>query len=143
MNMTRYAAIIVSIFFAVLSAPPLLADTHTKGPEPRLISFGEEVDLEDYLVTDKITIFDFYSVFCPPCRALKPYLETLHARDDDIAVVVVNINRKDIRGIDWNSPVALEFQLKSIPHLVIYNEDGEVIAEGGEAISKVDEWLKH
>jgi thioredoxin 1 len=140
--MTRYAVILVSTFFAMLSAPPLFADTHTKGPEPRLISFGEEVDLEDYLVTDKITIFDFYSVFCPPCRAMKPYLETLHAKHNDIAVVIVNINRRDKLGIDWDSPVAQEFQLKSIPHLVIYNQDGGVIAEGEEAISKVDEWLK-
>jgi hypothetical protein len=46
------------------------------------------------------------------------------------------------RQIDWSSPVAREFQLQSIPHLVIYNKDGEMDSEGDEARSKVIAWIK-
>jgi hypothetical protein len=38
--------------------------------------------------------------------------------------------------------VAREFQLQSIPHLVIYNKDGEMDSEGDEARSKVIAWIK-
>jgi len=87
-------------------------------------------------------VFDFYSNYCPPCRALAPYLETLHERRDDIAVVVVDINRPGVQGIDWGSPVAREFQLQSIPHLMIYDKEGALDCEGDEARSKVIAWIK-
>jgi len=64
------------------------------------ISRGQEVDLADHLVAGKITIFDFYSDYCPPCRTISPKLEELAGRRDDIAVVKVDINRSGVRGID-------------------------------------------
>jgi thiol-disulfide isomerase/thioredoxin len=142
--MIRRSPVSAFVFFCLIaSAPTLFAtDAHEKGPQPKQISFGEEVDLKKYLTKGKITIFDFYSDYCPPCRALRPYLETLHERRDDIAVVVVNIDRPGVRQIDWSSPVAREFQLQSIPHLMIYNKDGELDSQGEEARSKVIAWLK-
>ena len=104
------------------------ADTHVKGIEPLRISHGDTVDLKDYLVPGKTIIFDFYSDFCPPCRALKPSLEKLHATRSDLALVVVDINRPGVRGIDWKSPVARQYQLNSIPHLAIFGPDGRLIA---------------
>ena len=132
------------IFFSLLASTPTLfaVDAYEKGSRPKHISFGQEVDLKKYLVKGTTTIFDFYSDYCPPCRALKPYLEALHEKRGDIAVVVVDINRPGVRQIDWSSPVAREFQLQSIPHLVIYNKDGELDSEGDEARSKVIAWLK-
>jgi len=142
--MTSRFLLSASVVFAILTGGPSLFgdETHAKGPQPRHIAFGEKVLLTDYLVNRKFTIFDFYSDFCPPCRALEPYLETLHSKRDDIAVVIVNINRPGVQGIDWGSPIAQEFQLKSIPHLVIYNEEGEIAAEGQDALAKIVEWSK-
>ena len=95
--------------------------------------------LSDYLVPGKTTVFDFYSEYCPPCRAISPRLEKLHATRDDIAVVKVDINRPDIKGIDWQSPVAKEFGLESIPHFKIYGPDGKLKAEGDPAYEMVME----
>lgn len=131
------------VFVLLASVSTLFADDpNAKGPRPRQISFGEEVNLADQLVPGIITVFDFYSDFCPPCRALEPHLETLHMKRPDIAVVIVNINRHGVRGIDWGSPVAQEFQLRSIPHLVIYDQGCEVAAEVEAARAKLVEWLK-
>lgn len=105
------------------------AGNATKGAGPQHISFGEEINLEDYLVSGKTTVFDFHGDYCPPCRALAPYLEMLHKARDDIAVVVVEINRPGVRGIDWHSPVAKEYEVSSIPYLKIYNADGKLIAD--------------
>jgi thiol-disulfide isomerase/thioredoxin len=113
-----------------------------KGPEPLTISKGQEVQLQDYAIPGKTTIFDFYSEFCPPCRAIAPLVKKLHEVRADIAVVEVDINRPGVEGIDWKSPVAKEFQLDSIPHFKIYGPDGKLQAEGDPARAKVVEWLQ-
>lgn len=113
-----------------------------KGPEPLRISHGEKVALADYLVPGKITIFDFTSNYCPPCRMIAPHLDKLHETRDDIAVVAVDINRPETKGIDWKSPVARQYDLHSIPHFKVYGADGKMMAEGDEARSIVFGWLQ-
>ena len=117
-------------------APP------SKGAEPITISKGQEVQLSAYAVPGKTTVFDFYSEYCPPCRAIAPLVKKLHEARADIAVVEVDINRPGIEGIDWKSPVAKEFQLDSIPHFKIYGPDGKLMSEGEPARSKVVDWLQ-
>ncbi len=137
MNRTLGSAFLL---LAVLSTAA--ADTPTKGPEPTTISKGQTVQLQDFAVPGKTTVFDFYSEFCPPCRAIAPLVKRLHETRPDIAVVEVDINRPGIEGIDWKSPVAKEFQLDSIPHFKIYGPDGKMTAEGDPAREKLVEWLK-
>ena len=118
------------------------ADTHVKGPEPQEISFGSQVTLSDYLVPGKITVFDFYSHYCPPCMALKPAVTKLHETRSDIAVVDVNVNRPAIKGIDWDSPVVKEFGLEDLPQFKVYGTDGKLMADGDAAYSLVTSWLQ-
>ncbi len=105
------------------------------------ISHGERINLDDHVVSGKTTIFDFYSDYCPPCKAISPELEGLARRRDDLVVVKVDINRPGVRGIDWESPVARQFSLQSIPHFIICDGDGRIVAEGREAYSRVRQWL--
>ncbi len=130
-------------FVLVISA--LAAGTHVKGPKPLSISQGQEVSLSDFLVTGKTTIFDFTSEYCPPCRAYADPLLQLHQRRDDLAVVKVDINRPEIHRIDWNSPVAQQYGLRSIPHFKVYGPDGKLIAEDTTddrpARALVNKWL--
>ena len=121
-------SVVVLIAGFVASSSSLFAD-NTKGTEPLRISYGAKVALTDYLVPGKYTIFDFYSDYCGPCKALKPTLEHIHATKDDVALVVVDINRAGIKGIDWKSPVAAQYNLHSIPHLVVFDPSGKIVAE--------------
>jgi thiol-disulfide isomerase/thioredoxin len=140
MNRTQGLALTLSaLFFAGL--PAAFADA-VKGPEPLTVSHGQEVQLADLAVPGKTTVFDFYSEFCPPCRAIAPLVKQLHEKRADIAVVEVDINRPGVEGIDWKSPVAKEFQLDSIPHFTILGPDGKMLAEGDPARAKVIEWLQ-
>ena len=139
----RSLAFALAAAAAIASPAGLRADdNHVKGAKPLHISQGQEVRLEDYLVPGKVTIFDFYSEFCPPCRALGPRLEQLHESRADIAVVKVDINRPDVRGIDWKSPVSLEFKLHSIPHLSVYDASGahKEDLDGKDVWTAVDGW---
>jgi thiol-disulfide isomerase/thioredoxin len=135
----------IALLLAALLAIPLAAlagDNQTKGAKPAHISQGQEVQLADYLVPGKTTVFDFYSEYCPPCRAIAPRLEELHMARADIVVVKVDINRPGVKGIDWKSPVARQYKLESIPHFKVYDPDGKLQAEGDEAYDLVTSWLK-
>jgi thiol-disulfide isomerase/thioredoxin len=112
-----------------------------KGDTPAIISHGERITIEDHLVPGKITVFDFTSNYCPPCRQLAPLLDKLHAQRDDIAVIKVDINRRHTRGIDWGSPVAQQYHLKSIPYFQIYSSAGRFSSDGKVARAKINEWL--
>lgn len=127
---------------AVLAAPFARAEAGKKGPAPDKIAHGEQVEISTYLVPGKITIFDFTSEYCPPCRQISPMLDELHARRDDLAVVKIDINRPDTKGIDWKSPVARQYKLQSIPHFKVFGADGKLMAEGDAAYEMVGGWIE-
>jgi len=131
----------------VAPAPaPVSGPVHTKGAEPIRIAFGEKVALTDYLVTGKTTVFDFTSPFCPPCRAYEEPLHALHQQRADLAIVKVDINRPGLKRIDWESPVAQQYDMAGIPHFKIYGPDGKLIAddtaEPPAARIMVDRWIE-
>ena len=105
------------------------------------VSYGEEIEVTDYLVEGKTTIVDFFSEFCPPCVALAPKLHELAESSEDINLVMVNINRPDVEGIDFESPVARQFELSGIPHMQVYGPDGALEAEGNAAMDMVEKML--
>ena len=131
------------LFLAATTTATILlaADTHSKGAKPPRIAMGAKVDLADYVVPGKTTIFDFTSEFCPPCVAIAPYLDKLHAARADIAVVKVDINRPGVKGIDWKSPIAIQYRMNSIPHFKVYGPDGKLLAEGQKARPMVESWF--
>lgn len=121
--------VLALVALASLSNISGAATPPAKGEKPLRISHGEKVDLKDYLIPGKTTVFDFTSEYCPPCRAIAPMLEKVHKTRADVVVVAVDINRPGIRSIDWSSPVAKQFALESIPHFKVYGPDGKLLAE--------------
>lgn len=135
-------ALLLPTFSTCTATPP---DTEAKSATPtgeKVIGFGQTVNLQDHLVKGKTVIFDFFSQYCPPCRRISPLLTKLAEKRSDIVVIKVDINRKDVTGIDWASPVAQQFQLQGIPHFKIYSPDGKLKAEGDAAYEQVVSLLK-
>ena len=113
-----------------------------KPAKPEHISHGAKVTLTDYLVPGKTTVFDFTSQYCPPCRAIAPRLEKLHETREDIVVVKVDINRPNVKGIDWDSPVAQQYNLQSVPQFKVYDPSGKLVSEGKPASQLIYGWLE-
>jgi thiol-disulfide isomerase/thioredoxin len=112
-----------------------------KPDTPKIIGQGATVNLADERDPGRTTVFDFTSEYCPPCRRIAPYLEKLHDGREDVTVVKVDINRPEVRGIDWGSPTARQFGLQQIPHFKVMNQEGELIAEGNVAWDLVVKWI--
>lgn len=100
------------------------------------------VNLEKRIVKGKINIIDFYSEYCPPCKKIAPFLKKLDDRRADIAVIRIDINRTGFKGIDWQSPVAQQFNLKSIPYFVVISPWGKLMCEGKEAYNYVVQQIR-
>ena len=65
-----------------------------------------------------VTLKDFYADWCGPCKTQDPILEELEEEWSDVAFEKINV--------DEEQDVANEYQVRSLPTLIIENEDGVV-----------------
>jgi thiol-disulfide isomerase/thioredoxin len=104
-----------------LALAPLAASAQA---DIELISQGREVTLEQHLVPGKLVVFDFFADWCAPCRVVTPRLERLAAQHP------ARLALRKIDVIDWESPVARQHRVGSLPYLVLYGADGRRLAAG-------------
>lgn len=84
----------------------------------------------DEVINSKIPVLiDFNADWCGPCRMLRPILDEIALENDKIKIVSINI--------DDNDELADEYQVSSIPCLVLVKEGKEVNRNVG-LISKDD-----
>jgi thioredoxin 1 len=65
-----------------------------------------------------VTLKDFYADWCGPCKTQDPILDDLAEEWADVEFEKVNV--------DEQQDVANEYQVRSLPTLVIENDDGIV-----------------
>ncbi|MDR2119146.1 MAG: AhpC/TSA family protein [Tannerellaceae bacterium] len=104
--------------------------------------------LSDYVGTGKITLIDFWASWCPPCRRSVPYLREIYAqyKDKGFEIVGVSLDRTQeawVKGVEelqiswpqmsdlqyWNSAGAALYGVNSIPHTVLVDREGVIIAK--------------
>ena len=107
----------------------------------RVITQGAEVALTSHVERGMVTIVDFYSEGCPPCRALSGPLHQAVEQTPGVALKIVDLNRPGVNGIDWKSPVAKQYGIQSIPYLKVYDQAGQERASGSKARDWVVAWL--
>ena len=71
----------------------------------------------EVLKSDKPVLVDFNADWCGPCQMLKPTIEQLAEERDDIKIVSVNI--------DENDDLAYDYDVSSIPCLVVFKDGKE------------------
>ena len=93
------------------------------GPKIKVIAEGgKKVELRELAVPGKITIVDFYADWCGPCRAMAPELERIANEDPDIYLRKVDI-------VNWESEVAKQYDLHSIPNVRVFNRKGKQVGD--------------
>ena len=136
-SLMRSMVLAVLLSLAVVSSGAgagALADANRSNP-------GQPLDVKSLLVQGKTTLIDFHSPFCPPCVQLAPIMAKLAAKRPDLAIKKVNINRPQVNGIDWQSPLAQQYQIRQVPYFMIFSPQGQLVAQGRDAVETVQRWL--
>lgn len=105
---------------------------------------GTPVILHD--VKGKVKIIDFWASWCGPCRAKNPFMLELYKKYKDAGLNIISVSldaKKEawekaveadslpwtqvssLKG--WKCPVAAEYGVSGIPHLVVLDENNRII----------------
>jgi thiol-disulfide isomerase/thioredoxin len=138
-QLQKTVGILMIVFLiAGLAALPALAGV-TEGNSGKT---GQTIDVKRFVKPGQTTIIDFYSRSCPPCMKLAPMLDAMAAKRPKTQVVKLNIDRPGAQGIDFDSPLAKQYNITGIPHMMVFDENGALKAQGREALTMVLEWCR-
>jgi len=125
---------------------------------------GKMHNLSDYVGNGKVVLIDFWASWCPPCRADMPHLVKVYDqyKKKNFEIVGISLDRtadawkKGIKDLNmtwpqlsdikfWQCEGAALYGVNSIPHTVLVDKDGTIIAKNlrGEALdAKLAEIIK-
>lgn len=89
----------------------------------KLSEAGEDVpELGAHAVKGKVTVFDFYADWCPPCRKVDAHMYGLLNGRTDVAYRKLNV-------VSWDTPLAKRYLggVPNLPHLVVFGKDGREV----------------
>ena len=69
----------------------------------------------------EITIIDFWAEWCAPCRIISPILDQLEKENENVSLIKLNVEDEE------NKVLISEFDIKSIPAILIVNKEGVVL----------------
>jgi thiol-disulfide isomerase/thioredoxin len=96
--------------------PPLPADADLV----EISKEGEDVPaLDAHVAPGKVTVFDFYAVWCAPCRKIDAHVFALLGKRRDLAVRKLNV-------VSWETPLAGRYlkNVPGLPYLIVHGKDG-------------------
>ena len=91
-----------------------------RGQQAEVIAHGAQVDIAKHLALGNVTVVDFYADWCGPCKQLSPSLEQMARTDPEIALRKIDI-------VNWNTAVAKQHNIHSIPQVNVYNRGGRLV----------------
>ncbi|MDR1937483.1 MAG: AhpC/TSA family protein [Tannerellaceae bacterium] len=125
---------------------------------------GNPHKLSEYTGKGKVVLIDFWASWCPPCRRSMPYLREVYKqyKDKGFEIVGVSLDRTQeawVKGIEdlqitwpqisdlqyWKSAGAALYGVNSIPHTVLLDKDGIILAKnlhGADLGAKLAEILE-
>jgi len=113
----------------------------------------EKKSLSDFVGKGKVMLVDFWSPWCPPCKAelpnIKAVWEKFHGDDFDVLSVAVweesrkmtwrnTIDTAAVYGVNWlqlnnghKEPADL-YGIDGIPHMILFDKDGTILKRGDD-----------
>jgi thioredoxin 1 len=94
----------------------------------KIVEVTDDNFSSEVLESEKPILVDFWAVWCGPCKAIAPTLEELAEEYEG----KVRIGKLDVDG---NRKVATQYQIRSIPTLLLF-KGGKVVGHKMGAASK-------
>ncbi len=90
------------------------------------------------LKSSQPVLVDFWAVWCAPCRAIAPHLDAL--ANDPLYAGKLKVGKCDV---DSNQGVASQFEIRSLPTLLMF-KDGKVVGQlvGAVPRAKIEDLVK-
>ena len=103
---------------------------------PNLLEVTDANFKAEILESKVPVLVDFWAAWCAPCRAIAPHVEALAKEYDG----KVRVGKCDI---DSNSEVATQYDIRSIPTLLVFKE-GKVVGQvvGAVPRAKIEDLIK-
>ena len=122
--------------------PHLCLDATARRAKPWRMASENIVEVTDSnfqteILSSKLPVLvDFWAVWCSPCRAIAPHVEALAKEYDG----KLRVGKCDI---DSNSEVATQYDIRSIPTLLVFKE-GKVVGQvvGAVPRAKIEDLIK-
>jgi thiol-disulfide isomerase/thioredoxin len=100
----------------------------------RINAPGQAVDLRAHLAAGKVTVVDFYAVWCQPCRKVDAHMKQVLATQPDVALRKVDV-------VDWDSAVARQHLqgVPNLPYVIVFGKSGRQVAQiSGLELAQLD-----
>ena len=77
-----------------------------------------DANFDETLSANKLVLVDFWAAWCAPCRMIAPALEEIAAETPGVVIGKFNIDENPVK--------AAQFQIMSIPNLLLF-KDGKLV----------------
>lgn len=147
---------------AVIADPTLVKAKFA--PDFKVVSStGEAMSLEKY--RGKVVLLDFWATWCGPCRVEMPDVKRLWKKfgGDNFVIIGINMDSSESAfnsyvkqeeltwpqyydGLAWKNKIAQLYNVNSIPHTVLIDQNGVIHALGvraGSLSGKIEKLLKN